>query len=200
MMISLFCFAFQGHTHDIWKFPGQGSNRSYSCWPMPQPQPQPQPQQCRIQDVSVTYTPAQGNAGSLSPDRGQGSNPQPHGSQSDSFPLSHDGNSKCFQFKTVGLSPNLGFRLGSSLSTWIRVPIWIQAISAVSFTVMITVFARHLGLQSGHQCFPDIESHQLIIFILSFPFHLISSFNCFGKVFRTTLSSRVLSVFVLFRL
>ena len=34
----------------IWKFPGQGSNRSYSC------QPTPQPQQQRIQAASVTYT------------------------------------------------------------------------------------------------------------------------------------------------
>ena len=38
---------------------GQGSNRSYSCWPMPQPQ------QWRIQAVSVTYTPAHSNARSL---------------------------------------------------------------------------------------------------------------------------------------
>ena len=43
----------------IWKFPGQGSSQSCSCWPTPQPQ------QCRIQVVSETYTRAHGNAGSL---------------------------------------------------------------------------------------------------------------------------------------
>ena len=30
---------FHGHTCSIWKFPGQGSNRSCSCQPTPQPQP-----------------------------------------------------------------------------------------------------------------------------------------------------------------
>ena len=34
-----FFFSFQGCTHDIWKFPGQGLNWSYSGRPMPQPQP-----------------------------------------------------------------------------------------------------------------------------------------------------------------
>ena len=38
-------------------FPGLGPNKS--CWPTPQPQ------QCRIQNTSVTYTTAHGNAGSL---------------------------------------------------------------------------------------------------------------------------------------
>ena len=39
----------------IWRFPGYGSNRSYSC------QLTPQPQQCRIQAVSVTYPTAHSN-------------------------------------------------------------------------------------------------------------------------------------------
>ena len=30
-----FFLAFQGRTHGIWKFPGWGSNRSYSCQPQP---------------------------------------------------------------------------------------------------------------------------------------------------------------------
>ena len=35
-----FCpFFLEGHTHGIWRFPGQGSNRSYSSRPTPQPQP-----------------------------------------------------------------------------------------------------------------------------------------------------------------
>ena len=37
-------FAFQGHSHGIWKFPGQGSSQSYCC------RPTPQPQQCQISD------------------------------------------------------------------------------------------------------------------------------------------------------
>ena len=43
----------------MWKFPGWGSNRSYSHWPMPQPQ------QRQIRAVSATYTTAHSNAGSL---------------------------------------------------------------------------------------------------------------------------------------
>ena len=35
---SFFFFFFQGHTHSIWRFLGQGLNRSYSFWPTPQPQ------------------------------------------------------------------------------------------------------------------------------------------------------------------
>ena len=38
----LLLLSFQGCTCGIWKFTGQGSNRSYSSWPMPQPQ------QCRL--------------------------------------------------------------------------------------------------------------------------------------------------------
>ena len=63
-----FCH-FQGRSHGIWRFPGQGSNWSYSLRPMPQPQ------QRRIPAASATFTTADG----------QGSNPQPHGSQSDTL-------------------------------------------------------------------------------------------------------------------
>ena len=48
-----FFFAFQGYAHNIRKFPGQGSNQSYSCWPTPQ--------QHGIQAMSVTCTKANGN-------------------------------------------------------------------------------------------------------------------------------------------
>ena len=54
-----FLFSFLGHTRGIWRFPGQGSNQSFSHWPSPQPQ------QCQIQATSSTYTTAHGNAGSL---------------------------------------------------------------------------------------------------------------------------------------
>ena len=42
--------AFIGRMYSIWKFPGQGSNWSYSC-PL-------KPQQCGIQAMSATYTTA----------------------------------------------------------------------------------------------------------------------------------------------
>ena len=48
----VFFFAFQGYARSIRKFPGQGSNQSYSYWPTPQPQ------QCRIGAASATYTTA----------------------------------------------------------------------------------------------------------------------------------------------
>ena len=54
-----FFFAFEGHTCGIWKFPGEGSNRSCSCWSTLQPQ------QCGIQATSVTYTTVHCNAGFL---------------------------------------------------------------------------------------------------------------------------------------
>ena len=54
-----FLVAFLGPHHGIWRFPGQGSNWSYSCWPVPQPQ------QHQIQVVNVTYNTAHSNAGSL---------------------------------------------------------------------------------------------------------------------------------------
>ena len=40
------------------KFPGEGLNQSYRCWPISQPQ------QCGIQASSATYTRAHGNTGS----------------------------------------------------------------------------------------------------------------------------------------
>ena len=43
----------------IWRFPGQGSNRSCRCWPTPEPQ------QRQIWAISATYTTAHGNTGSL---------------------------------------------------------------------------------------------------------------------------------------
>ena len=51
-----FFLSFWGH---IWRFPGQGSNRSCSCWLTPQTQRR------QIRASSVTYTTAHGNAGSL---------------------------------------------------------------------------------------------------------------------------------------
>jgi len=47
---------FYGHTCSIWRFPGQRSNRSCSCWPTPQLQ------QCWIGASSAAYTTAHGNA------------------------------------------------------------------------------------------------------------------------------------------
>ena len=38
VFLFLCLLSFQGHTHGIWRFPGQGLNRSYSCRPTPQPQ------------------------------------------------------------------------------------------------------------------------------------------------------------------
>ena len=53
--------SFSGHTHGIWRFPGQGSNRSCCCQPMPQAQ------QRVIRATSATYTTAHGNASLLNP-------------------------------------------------------------------------------------------------------------------------------------
>ena len=36
--IKFFFLSFQGHTQSIWRFPGQGLNQNYSCWPIAQPQ------------------------------------------------------------------------------------------------------------------------------------------------------------------
>ena len=38
---SFFFLSFSGCIHSIWRFPGQGLNRSCSCWPTPQPQLMP---------------------------------------------------------------------------------------------------------------------------------------------------------------
>ena len=45
-------FFIQGHMCNIWKFSGEGSNQSYSCWPVLQPQ------QCRIWPEAEAYTTA----------------------------------------------------------------------------------------------------------------------------------------------
>ena len=62
-------------------------NWSCSCWPIPQPQ------RHGIWAVSVTYTTAHGNAGSLTYWVRPGIKPKPQGYQSASFPLHHSGNS-----------------------------------------------------------------------------------------------------------
>ena len=49
LLLSFF-LAFQGHTWGIWKFPGQGLNRSYSWWPIPQQQ------QLRICDCQIHHS------------------------------------------------------------------------------------------------------------------------------------------------
>ena len=54
-----FCLFLGPCTCGIWRFPGKGSNWSCCC------QPTPQSQQCQIRAVSVTYTTAHGNMGSL---------------------------------------------------------------------------------------------------------------------------------------
>ena len=56
-----FFFGFRASlvAYGIWRFPGQGSNWSYSCGHTPQPQ------QCMIPAVSATYTTAHVNARSL---------------------------------------------------------------------------------------------------------------------------------------
>ena len=57
--LSFFLFFFQGRNLGTWKFPGQGLNWSCSRWPMLQPQHR------QIQAMSVTYSTAQDNTGSL---------------------------------------------------------------------------------------------------------------------------------------
>ena len=68
-------FAFQGHTYGIWKIPGQGMNRSYSCWPVPQPQ------QHGIQATSSITPQLMATLDPLPTQQGQGLNPRPHESQ-----------------------------------------------------------------------------------------------------------------------
>ena len=50
--VFFFFFSFYSRTCSIWKFPGQGLNRSCSCWPTPQPE------ECRIPATSAPYTTA----------------------------------------------------------------------------------------------------------------------------------------------
>ena len=59
MYVGMYFWSFQGRTQGIWRFPGKGSNQSYSC------RSTPWPQQHGIQAASSTYTTAHGNAGSL---------------------------------------------------------------------------------------------------------------------------------------
>ena len=67
-LCSLHCLFFfflsiEGHTCGIWKFQGQGSNWSCSCWPTPQPH--------QIPATSATYTAACNNTRSLTAERGR---------------------------------------------------------------------------------------------------------------------------------
>ena len=58
-----FFFSFQDCPCGIYKFPGQESNQSCSCWPTPQPQ------QLGVPATSVTHTTAHGYARSLTRDQ-----------------------------------------------------------------------------------------------------------------------------------
>ena len=93
--LSLFLSFFHGCTRGIWKFPGP--NQSCSCWPTPQPQ------QCGIQAMSLTYTTAHGNTGSLThwvrPQWDAGLNPHPQGYWSDLLLRRHNGNSQIVCYK-----------------------------------------------------------------------------------------------------
>ena len=68
-----FFFLFQSCTCGIGKLPGEGSNRNYSCQPPPQLTTMPDPQPT---------------------ERGQRSNPHPHGCSLGLLLLSHSGNSE----------------------------------------------------------------------------------------------------------
>ena len=59
VFFSFFLFFLKGCTLGIWRFPGEGLNRSCSCWPTPQTQ------QREMGAGSVTYTTAHGNTRSL---------------------------------------------------------------------------------------------------------------------------------------
>ena len=76
IVVVLFC---QGHTCGIWRFPGQGWNQKLQL----------------LASIAATATPELTAMPDPWPaERGQGSNPCPHGYQSDSFLLSHDRNSR----------------------------------------------------------------------------------------------------------
>ena len=85
----VFCLfvSFQGLTCSIWRPLGKGSNRSCS------PQPTPDPQQCQIPNP-------------LSEARNQTCNLV--GSQSDLFPLSHNGNSRLLLLNNSSVVEHLG--------------------------------------------------------------------------------------------
>ena len=57
--VCMYSLMYLCRTHGIWKFPGEGSHLSYSCWPTPQRQ------QHGIWAASVTYTTAHSNTGCL---------------------------------------------------------------------------------------------------------------------------------------
>ena len=65
---------FQGRTCGMWRFPGLGSNWSCSR------RPTPEPQQLGIRAAYVTYTTVTATPDPSPTERGQGSNPKPHGS------------------------------------------------------------------------------------------------------------------------
>ena len=75
--IHTYMLSFQGHTLNIWMFPGWGSKHSCSRWPTLQ--------QHQIQTASMTYTTGHINTGSLPTKQGQRANLCPHGYQSDFF-------------------------------------------------------------------------------------------------------------------
>jgi len=73
-----FLFSFLGPHLQHMEVPSLGGESELSC------QPTPQPQQCNIQAASVTYTTAQGNAGSLAhrgPRKGRKAPPVPYNNQ-----------------------------------------------------------------------------------------------------------------------
>ena len=117
-----FCLFLLFRAHGgIWRFPGLGANGSYSCWPTPQPQPR------RIRATSATFTAAHNNVGSLTHWARLGI--EPRGSQSDSFPLSHNGNStnclwtykKMSKIREVKINPEFlifTYRTGKSPKVW----------------------------------------------------------------------------------
>ena len=74
-VVCVFC-SFGPHSRHIWKFPGEGSNWSYSCWPMPQPHPQ----QHRVGATSAPTAQLTAVADTQVAGQGQGWNPHPPGS------------------------------------------------------------------------------------------------------------------------
>ena len=85
--------SFQGCTRGVWRFPGQGLMGAAAAGlcqshsnARSEPHLRPIPQLTAIPDPSPT-------------EQSQESNLQPHGSQLDSFPLHHDGNSYKSSFK-----------------------------------------------------------------------------------------------------
>ena len=91
---NFFFHYFQGRTWSIWKFPGQGSNQSFHCWPTPQLQ------QRQIWAISGAYNTACSSIRSLT-HWALFAGDQTHivFDTSQVFnPLSHNGNSLLLQF------------------------------------------------------------------------------------------------------